>query len=200
MKKCCLTLAIIGLMFFACNSPKQKEIAKKEVAKAETSTVDDMVKRGGQLVASVGCNDCHSPKIMTDKGPEVDPERRMSGHPANETLLPYDKETAKAYVLFSMGFTAAIGPWGTSFAANLTPDETGIGNWSEKQFLKAIKEGKFKGMDGTRPLLPPMPWTEYRNFPDEDLKAIFAYLKTLKPIDNVVPAPIPPAPQLLGSK
>ena len=55
-------------------------------------------------------------------------------------------------------------------------------------------------MDNTRPLLPPMPWTEYRNFPDEDLAAIFAYLKTIKPVDNVVPAPIQPAPQLLGAK
>tara|TARA_R110002094_G_scaffold3622_1_gene11771 strand:- start:315 stop:614 length:300 start_codon:yes stop_codon:yes gene_type:complete len=99
-----------------------------------------------------------------------------------------------------MGLTAAVGPWGTSFAANLTPDETGIGNWSEAQFLKAIKEGKFKGMENTRPLLPPMPWTEYRNFTDEDLKAIFAYLKTIKPIDNVVPAAILATPQPLEAK
>ena len=99
-----------------------------------------------------------------------------------------------------MGLTTAVGPWGTSFAANLTPDETGIGNWSEAQFLKAIKEGKFKGMENTRPLLPPMPWTEYRNFPDEDLKAIFAYLKTIKPIDNVVPAAILATPQPLEAK
>ncbi|MCM4150998.1 diheme cytochrome c-553 [Arenibacter sp. N53] len=200
MTKCYLALSLVVLMFIACNSPKEKEVLKKEVAKAETNSTVDLVKRGENLVASVGCNDCHSPKIMTDKGPEVDPERRLSGHPSYEKLAPYDKETAKSYVLFTMGLTAAVGPWGTSFAANLTPDETGIGNWSESQFLKAIKEGKFKGMDGTRPLLPPMPWTEYRHFPDEDLKAIFAYLKTVKPVDNVVPAPIPPSPQLLGAK
>lgn len=200
MTKCYLSIGIIGIMLIACNSPKEKEVAKKEVAKAETNSTVDMVKRGENLVASVGCNDCHSPKIMTDKGPEVDLNRRLSGHPAQETLPPYDKETAKSYVLFNMGSTAAIGPWGTSFSANLTPDETGIGNWTEQQFLKAIKEGKFKGMDGTRPLLPPMPWTEYRNLPDEDLKAIFAYLKTVNPVDNVVPAAVPPSPQLLGAK
>jgi len=193
MKKCYLALTVMGVLSIACNSPKQKEVDKIEVAKGQPNTKIDKVKRGQQLVASVGCNDCHSPKIMTDRGPEADPERRLSGHPSQEGLPPYDTETAKAYVLFNMGLTAAIGPWGTSFAANLTPDETGIGNWTESQFLKAIKEGKFKGMDGTRPLLPPMPWTEYRNFPDEDLAAIFAYLKTIKPVDNVVPAAIPPA-------
>jgi len=200
MKKCYLAFSVLGIICIACNSPKQKEITKAVVPKVEPNTVVDKVKRGQQLVASVGCNDCHSPKIMTDRGPEVDPERRLSGHPSHETLPPYDKETAKSYVLFSMGSTAAIGPWGTSFSANLTSDETGIGSWTEQQFLKAIKEGKFKGMDGTRPLLPPMPWTEYRNLPDEDLKAIFAYLKTVKPIDNVVPAAILSTPQLLEAK
>lgn len=200
MKKCYLALTIMGVMSIACNSPKQKEIAKAAIPKVESTTAGDKVTRGHQLVTSVGCNDCHSPKIMTDRGPEVDPERRLSGHPSQENLPPYDKETAKSYVLFSMGLTAAVGPWGTSFAANLTPDETGIGNWSEAQFLKAIKEGKFKGMDGTRPLLPPMPWTEYRNFSNEDLKAIFAYLKTIKPIDNIVPAAILSTPQALEAK
>jgi len=45
-------------------------------------------------------------------------------------------------------------------------------------------------MDGARQLLPPMPWPVYRNMTDEDLKAIFAYLKTTKPVRNIVPAPI----------
>ena len=200
MKKCYLVFSMLGIIVVACNSPKQKEIAKAVVAKAEPNTVVDRVTRGKLLVASIGCNDCHSPKIMTERGPEVDAERRLSGHPSQENLPPYDKETSKSYVLFTMGLTATVGPWGTSFAANLTPDETGIGNWSEAQFLKAIKEGKFKGMDNTRPLLPPMPWTEYRNLPDEDLKAIFAYLKTIKPIDNVVPAAILATPQPLEAK
>jgi hypothetical protein len=88
--------------------------------------------------------------------------------------------------------TAWVGPWGISYAANLTPDETGIGNWSEQQFIKAIREGKLKGMDGTRPLLPPMPWQEFGQMKDEELKAIFAYLKTIKPVNNVVPPAAPP--------
>ena len=50
-------------------------------------------------------------------------------------------------------------------------------------------------MDGTRPLLPPMPWQEFGQMKDEELKAIFAYLKTIKPVNNVVP---PAAPPVMG--
>tara|TARA_R110000796_G_scaffold52146_4_gene122966 strand:+ start:16301 stop:16597 length:297 start_codon:yes stop_codon:yes gene_type:complete len=77
---------MLGILCISCNSPKQKEIAKAVVAKAEPNTIVDKVTRGQQLVASVGCNDCHSPKIMTERGPEVDPDRRLSGHPSQENL------------------------------------------------------------------------------------------------------------------
>jgi hypothetical protein len=85
--------------------------------------------------------------------------------------------------------TAFVGPWGISYAANLTSDESGIGAWTEAQFFKAIRQGKYKGMDNSRPLLPPMPWNVYANATDDDLKAIFAYLKSTPPVNNVVPAP-----------
>jgi hypothetical protein len=76
------------------------------------------------------------------------------------------------------------------FAANLTPDpRTGIGNWTEDEFIKTMRTGKHKGFG--RDILPPMPWEDYAELSDEDLKAIFAYLKTLKPVKNAVPAPIP---------
>lgn len=150
------------------------------------------IKRGEMLVTATGCHDCHSPKKMTDKGPIIDPDRLLSGHPANEVLGAYDVETAKSYLLFTPGLTAAIGPWGTSFAANLTPDDTGIGGWTEAQFLTAIKHGKYKGMENNRPLLPPMPWQSISNLPDADLKAMFAYLQSIKPVSNLVPPPIPP--------
>lgn len=88
--------------------------------------------------------------------------------------------------------TSAVGPWGTSFAANISSDESGIGNWTEEQFLTSIKQGKTKGVANGRPILPPMPWTTYRNLNDEDLKAVFAYLKSTPPVQNVVPAPLPP--------
>ena len=88
--------------------------------------------------------------------------------------------------------TAAAGPWGVSFAANLTPDQSGIGTWTEEQFKKALTQGKFKGLDGARILLPPMPWFNFTELKDEDTKAIFAYLKSLPPVKNVVPAHVPP--------
>ncbi len=88
--------------------------------------------------------------------------------------------------------TTWAGPWGVSYAANLTPDPTtGLGAWNEQMFIAALRNGKHMGSG--RPVLPPMPWQAFRNFTDADLKAIFAYLRTLKPIKNAVPPPMPPA-------
>ncbi len=154
---------------------------------------EDPVQRGQFLVTVGGCNDCHTPKTMTDKGPVPDMSRMLSGHPAGEVLGPYDKNTVGPWVLLSPGLTAAVGPWGTSFAANLTPSESGLGSWTEEQFMKALKEGKHMGMDNTRPIMPPMPWQPISMMQDSDLKAIYAYLKSIPPVDNVVPAYMPPA-------
>lgn len=60
------------------------------------------------------------------------------------------------------------------------------------QFEKAIREGKSKGLDGTRPMLPPMPWPNIAKLSDEDLQAVFTYLKSLPPVKNAVPNPLPP--------
>jgi hypothetical protein len=183
---CVAVLTTVLLVF--CNQPEAKEqvTAANETTDAPMSA-DSMVKRGAYLVSIMGCNDCHSPKIMTPQGPVPDPDRLLSGHPSDMPVAPYDGNTAKNWILFNQMLTNYVGPWGTSFSANLTPDSTGTGSWTEAQFLKAIREGKYKGLDNTRPLLPPMPWQEYRNASDEDLKAVFAYLRSLKPIKNVVP-------------
>lgn len=156
----------------------------------------DLIKRGEYLVTIMGCNDCHTPKVMTDHGPDLDRTRLMSGHPADVPLAPItDKEAVRTgqWVLMHPMVSAYVGPWGTSYAANLTPDATGIGSWSFEQFKKAVTEGKYKGLDGGRMLLPPMPWFNMVKMPDEDLKAMFAYLKSLPPVENVVPAPVPPS-------
>ncbi len=176
----------------ACNSGKEEKTTAKIYEARTEEVVESPIERGEMLVTAIGCHDCHSPKKMTDRGPIFDPDRLLSGHPANEPLAPYDLETAKAYVLFSPGLTASIGPWGTSFAANLTPDDTGIGSWTEEQFFAAIKHGKYKGNLQGRNILPPMPWQTISQLPDTDLKAIFAYLKSIKPVENIVPSPIPP--------
>jgi hypothetical protein len=152
------------------------------------------VKRGEYLVAIGSCNDCHSPKMMTPNGPMPDPKRLMSGHPAS-SRLPQTPDgiigPAKWGGVFNNDLTAWTGPWGTSFAANLTPDmETGIGGWTEQTFTQAIRTGKHLGVG--RDILPPMPWYNVAQLNDEDLSALFAYLKSLPPIKNVVPKPIPP--------
>jgi hypothetical protein len=116
--------------------------------------------------------------------------RALSGHPgAMAVTMPKVPDGWMAATTPS--FTAWAGPWGVSFSANLTPDDnTGIGVWTEEMFVQALREGKHMG--NGRPILPPMPWPAYGRKTEEDLKAIFAYLTSLKPIVNRVPDPIPP--------
>ena len=169
----------------ACTSASSKE------AEPKIPGIEERIKRGEYLVATVGCDDCHSPKRMGPNGPEIIPELRLSGYPASKAPLKVDQANLKnGWMLLMPDLTAAVGPWGMSFAANLTSDETGIGNWQESQFIKAIREGKWMGMDNTRPILPPMPWFVYKNMSDEDLKSIFAYLKTVPAVENIPPAPL----------
>lgn len=150
---------------------------------------------GEHLVVVAGCDDCHSPKKMTAEGPVTDETRRLSGHPADGTIPTFERKSPESmgWTITNEHLTAWQGPWGTSFTANLTPDDTGIGTWTEEQFATAIRKGKFKGMESSRMLLPPMPWFNYAHFTDDELKAVFAFLKSLPPVKNAVPAPIPPA-------
>ncbi len=164
-------------------------------AKTNFGGFGNQVAWGRHLVTIGGCNDCHTPKIMTAMGPVPDTTRILSGHPAGSPALPVNRSEIEGKGLaVTNDLTVWDGPWGISFAANLTPDETGIGNWTQEQFFKAIREKKFQGMDGTRPLLPPMnSIAEGINaMSDDELAAVFAYLKTIKPISNVVPQPIQP--------
>jgi Cytochrome c len=180
-------LAVVFLL--SCNQEPAKTAA---VGTDATISADSLVKRGSYLVGVMGCNDCHSPKIMGPMGPEPDPNLLLSGHPAAMPVAKIDTATMHNWVLFNMMNTAVAGPWGVSFSANLTSDSTGIGNWTEEQFSTALRHGKSKGIEANRMLLPPMPWPGYAHLKDEDLKAIFAYLKSTKPVKNLVPAPIPP--------
>lgn len=148
--------------------------------------------RGEYLVKLGGCADCHTPKIMTAKGPADDETRLFSGHPADVILPPPALQPGGPWGAATAGMTAWTGPWGISYASNLTPDlETGLGGWSRENFVKAMKTGKHKG-EG-RDILPPMPWQPLAAATEEDLTAIHAYLQSLPPIKNQVPQPSPPA-------
>jgi hypothetical protein len=174
----------------SCTNHKRGDIEKT----AGIIPQQELIERGAYLVTTAACNECHSPKTFTAQGRIADPERLLSGHPQDEPLPAISKEAlASRWVLWNEHSTAVAGPWGVSFAANLTPDESGLGNWTLEQFKTAIRHGKFKGLEGSRELLPPMPWRGYSRFTDDDLKAIFTYLQSLPPVSNLVPAPIPPS-------
>lgn len=147
--------------------------------------------RGKYLVAIAGCNDCHTPLKMTPQGPQPDTSRLLSGHPAElHAATPAKTEGVWGWA-GTLTMTAFSGPWGISYAANLTPDmETGIGAWSDAAFIGAVKTGKHMGAG--RPLLPPMPWQNLGKMTDEDLKSVFAYLQSIPPIKNQVPDPVEP--------
>ena len=180
-----------SILLVACNQPVEKASADDALmSAAPVNDTQSLVKRGEYLVNVGVCNDCHSPKIFTEMGPEPDGVRLLSGNPNDMLFKDFDSTMVMAgRVLLNEHFTAFAGPWGVSYAANLTPDATGIGNWSEEHFFRAMREGKYKGLPNGRDLLPPMPWHYFAKMTDEDLSAIFAYLKSLPPVQNVVPAP-----------
>ena len=180
---------LIGVIFFLIllqiGCSKQNE--KKEM------TQQELITHGKYLVTTGGCDDCHTPKIYTPTGPVPDTTRRFSGFQAGTKLPALDTKFVMPgnWVVTESNFSGWVGPWGISFASNLTPDnETGIGTLSEEMFIKTLREGKLMGVG--RPLLPPMPWPNIAQMTDQDLKAMYAYLRTVKPIRNLVPQPVPP--------
>lgn len=177
-----LSLATLALGLMACE---------------QKAPAEDPVARGKYLVTIGGCHDCHSPKTFTPEGfPMPDMSRALSGHIADSpypTWTPADMQRAAAALGDPM-FTAWAGPWGVSFASNITPDvETGIGEWQEENFIQAMRTGKHQGQPNGRDILPPMPWPNLKEMTDADLKAVWAYLRSVPPIKNQVPLPVPPS-------
>jgi len=185
-----LTAISFSLTMLSCSNSNQKSSEEK---KTIAENPEAIVKHGKYLVTIMGCNDCHSPKRMVANGPEIIPELLLSGYPSDRPIVKFDSKMIKdGFAMFYPDLTGSAGPWGVSFAGNLTPDETGIEYWTEEQFKKAITQGKFKGLDGGRMLLPPMPWFNYSSLKNVDVHAIFMYFRSIKPVKNLVPAPITP--------
>lgn len=124
----------------------------------------DKVKYGDYLVAIGGCGDCHTPI--------------EKGQPVVAKTLAGGREFATSF--------------GTVVSGNITPDsETGIGKWSEEYFEKKIYDYRDYALHGSPPLAGPqaftlMPWLGLSQLPQEDLSAIYAYLRTVKPVHNAV--------------
>jgi mono/diheme cytochrome c family protein len=182
--------ATVAVALSACNRPAQPAESSSAPPAAPALS---QVERGKMLVIGGGCHDCHTPKKVGPTGPEADMSRMLSGHPeAQKITAPFPQQKGSQWTLHvNDDLTAWSGVWGVSFAANLTPDEnTGLGIWTEDMFVTALQQGKHMGK--SRPILPPMPWNWYGQLPEEDLKAMFAYLKSIPAISNRVPTPIGP--------
>lgn len=161
------------------------------VGASSTASMEAQIKRGEYLVTIGGCNDCHTPWKVGPNGPEPDMSRMLSGHPQDVKIPPVPATGDFWIVNVAPTFTAWSGPWGISYTKNLTPDTlTGLGIWTEDMFINAIRTGRHYGV--ARPIMPPMPWQNYRHLTDGDIKAVYAYLQSIPPIFNEVPDYQPP--------
>ena len=132
---------------------------------AGARAADPQIERGKYLASFGGCMDCHTPGYFFGK---PDMARHLGGSEVGFELP---------------GLGVFHGP-------NLTPDkETGLGNWTNEQVVKALQEGVRP--DG-RMLAPIMPWRALASLTKEDALAIVAYLKSLPPVRNKVPGPFGP--------
>jgi len=199
-KKIIITASLIctTIIWLACSSSANEAdaaITGSDPAKQAEAEEGNLIPRGEYLLTVGGCNDCHTPKIFSPNGMSLDSSKLYSGHPAGSKLPSPDPKALVPgqWLQMAPDVTAFVGPWGISYAANLTPDSaTGIGTWTADVFIKTLRTGKHLGMDNGRPILPPMPWPNLAKLKDEDLKAIYTYLMSLPPISNRVPGPVPP--------
>ena len=193
------SLALTIVSFYGCSDskpavPTADTTAVATVEKPNFGGYESQAKWGEHLVTIAGCNDCHTPKKMTPMGPVDDSTLLLSGHPQSMPAPAVDRKQleSKGFVLTAT-FTSWVGPWGITYSANLTPDETGTGNWTEDQFLYALKNLVSKGLPGGRPLLPPMALMPVKYMTDAEMRAIYAYLRTVKPVKNISVQPTAPA-------
>ena len=181
------SLAMASALAISCQPAQAPVEPEAEVQVASPVSVE----RGEYLVRITGCHDCHTPFQMGPDGPEPDMSRMLSGHPEDLVMPPPPELPEGPWVWLASGTnTAFSGPWGVSYAINLTPHQnTGIGIWTEEMFLDSLRTGRHMGH--SRPVLPPMPWPACANMTDEDLESIFAYLKSIPEIENRVPEAAP---------
>ncbi len=173
-----LSCAGVLLLLLGCQTQPPSEPVE--------TAVDDPVERGEYLVTVLACGDCHTPLNMGPAGPEPDLTRMLSGHPEGITMPPVPALPEPWLWAGASTNTAFSGPWGVSYATNLTPEEvTGMGIWTEEMFVNAMRTGKH--MATSRTIMPPMPWPAYSKLTDEDLKAVYAYLRSIPPIRNQAP-------------
>lgn len=183
---CLIVTALVSFIAIGCNQ------------KPNTPTVTiyspERLEIGQAVVEGWNCSFCHTPQIEGPDGKLIsDPKRFMSGHPADEEVptVPDMIITSPEWMEFLDNLDSTV--WATDdmlvFSANLTPDnETGIGNWTEVEFVETIREGRHRGIE--RRIKYPMPWRELSELSDEELISVYEYLMTLEPVNNKVPESI----------
>jgi mono/diheme cytochrome c family protein len=117
-------------------------------------------KYAAHMAKIAGCADCHTPQVRGEDVPGM-------------TLA---------------GGMQLIGPWGHPASANLTPDDTGIKNYTEDFFVQVMRTGIVNG----QVLNVAMPIAAYKNLNDRDLRAIYSYLRTVKPVQHHIDNTLPP--------
>jgi hypothetical protein len=187
-----MTLTLAGLVLTGTMAVRAGSPAPATKMRPGSASDAARIKRGEYLVNIASCHDCHTPFAMTPKGPQPDMTRALSGHPQDLVMPPPPPAVGPWIGHMAATNTAWAGPWGVSFTANLTPDvETGLGSWNEEMFVATVRTGRHQGKG--RVILPPMVIPALQAATDDDLKAIFRYLQSIKPIRNKVPSPIEPA-------
>jgi mono/diheme cytochrome c family protein len=185
-----------AVVLAACTEKKETKPAPPVQDAPATVAKQEQVKRGAYLVTTSGCHDCHTPmKFDPALGmPVPQMDRMLSGHPVGAPD-PVSEPGKGDNAVIGPTFTAFKLPFGTVYAQNLTPDaETGLGLWSEDDFLRTVRSGKHRGAEAGRPILPPMPWRNVQQMSDDDIKAIYAYLQSIPAVKNQVPEPKVPPP------
>lgn len=172
--------------------------SRADASAATPSATADRISRGRYLVTIASCNDCHTPIKLDPKlgVPVPDMTRALSGHPEGAPSTEA-KPGAHDQAVIGPTSTSFRLPSGTVYAANLTPDpETGLGRWDEATFIATMRTGRHLGIKTGRPVMPPMPWMNIAHMTDEDLAAVFAYLRSIPPVKNQVP-PLEVPPQVM---
>ena len=192
----CAVIVLTALAFYACSENTSGESTAATTAppeKPKYGGYETQVQWGEHIVTIAGCNDCHTPKKMTPMGPVNDTSLMLSGHPENAPAPDVDRKMVESKgLVVSQDFTSWVGPWGITYTANLTPDPSGTGNWTEDQFVYALKNLISKGLPSSRHLLPPMSMMPVTEMTEDEIRAIYAYLRTIKPIKNNSVQPTPP--------
>jgi len=181
-----LLIMLVSLALAGCNEKPNPPTA--------TMYSSERLEIGQAVVEGWNCSFCHTPQIEGPDGKLMpDPKRLMSGHPADEKVptVPDMIISSPEWMEFLDNLDSTV--WATDdmlvFSANLTPDDdTGIGTWTEVEFVKTIREGRHRGIE--RRIKYPMPWRELSELSDEELLSVYEYLMTLEPVNNKVPESI----------